>query len=189
MGLYVQSLEHLPIDATRNYYIYLLDYGWSEPLGDVLMNNYIKMASLASSNNAVVIRGTDRVHFSDEVLSWHNFNGEDAEKLLPAILLTNRHPAIFRSKSNEQNEGDIESDLKMILIPLKRFCNTTNDVVGLIQKLFQDIQEQKDLRDFQISREMKRGLGKALADSIILEPNISGVGFSFSKMIKYFTKK
>ena len=92
MGLWVQSLNNIPIEAHREYYIYLLDYGWHEQLGQALMDNYEKMASLAADNNAVVIRGTHRVHFEDEVFSWHHINGEDAEKLLPAILITNRHP-------------------------------------------------------------------------------------------------
>ncbi len=90
MGLYIQSLTNIPIDTTRNYFIYLLDYGWEEPLGEALIKNYEKMASIAAENKAVVIRGTDKVHFQDEVLSWHNINGEDAEDMLPAILITNR---------------------------------------------------------------------------------------------------
>ena len=48
MGLYVQSLNNIPQSAHRDYYIYLLDYGWSEPLGNALMNNYEKMAQLAA---------------------------------------------------------------------------------------------------------------------------------------------
>jgi len=28
----------------------------------------------------------------DQVLSWHNINGENAQEILPAILITNRSP-------------------------------------------------------------------------------------------------
>ena len=152
MGLYVQSLNNIPQSAHRDYYIYLLDYGWSEPLGNALMNNYEKMAQLAAENDAVVIRGTHRVHFEDEVLSWHHINGENAEDLLPAILIT-------------------------------------TDVISLVEKMFNDIKAHKDLKDFRVYKEMKKGLGHALADAIILEPNFGGIGFSFSKMINYFRKK
>ena len=103
MGLYVQSLNNIPQSAHRDYYIYLLDYGWSEPLGNALMNNYEKMAQLAAENDAVVIRGTHRVHFEDEVLSWHHINGENAEDLLPAILITNRHPYLFKESYGNTN--------------------------------------------------------------------------------------
>lgn len=33
MGLYVHSLSRLPLGVERNYYLYVLDYGWDEPLG------------------------------------------------------------------------------------------------------------------------------------------------------------
>lgn len=82
MGLWVESLENVPAEARRDYYIYLLDYGWLEPIGDAVMKNYAQMASLAATSGAVVIRGTNRVHFEDEVLSWHNVNGEKADDLL-----------------------------------------------------------------------------------------------------------
>lgn len=190
MGLYIQSLENIPLEAKRDYFIYLLDYGWSEPLGEALMNNYEKMAAIAAEHKAVVIRGTKRVHFEDEVLSWHHINGEDAEETLPAILITNKHPAKFRETySPDQNKGKVEPDLKLILIPLRRFCTTTTEVVSLIEKVFADIKNQKDLDNFQIAKQMKRGMGRAIADAIILEPNISGVGFNFNKMIEYFRKK
>lgn len=189
MGLYVQSLENIPIEAKRDYFIYLLDYGWNEPLGETLMNNYEKMATIAAENKAVVIRGTHRVHFEDEVLSWHNVNGENAEEILPAILITNRHPMKFKESFGSSNSEKIEKDLKLILIPLKRFCKNTTDVVELIDKLFNDVKSQKDLSDFRVAKEVRKGFGRALADAIILEPNFAGLGFSFNKMIDYFRKK
>jgi len=188
MGLWVQSLENIPIDARRDYFIYLLDYGWTEPLGEALMKNFEKMASIAAVNKAVVIRGTDRVHFEDQVLSWHNVNGENADDILPAILITNRHPHKFK-ESYSNNGKHIEKDLKLILIPLKKFCTTTTDVVTIIEKVFSDIKAQKDLTDFKVSKEMKSGVGRALVDGLILEPNIAGVGYNFNKLIDYFRNK
>lgn len=188
MGLYVQSLENIPPTAHRDYFIYLLDYGWHEPLGETLMNNYEKMAHLAAENKAVVIRGTHRVHFEDEVLSWHNINGENAEDLLPAILITNRHPQKFR-ENNSLHGSKAETGLKMVLIPLKKFCNTTTDVVVLVEKLFNDIRAEKDLDEFRISKELKKGIGKAMADTIILEPNFCGLGLNLNKLINYFRDK
>ena len=138
MGLYIQSLENIPLESKRDYFIYLLDYGWDEPLGEALMKNYEKMAALAAENKAVVIRGTRRVHFEDEVFSWHNINGENAEETLPAILITNRHPAKFRENFSASH-GSIEADLKLVLIPLKKFCKTTTEVVSLVEKLFNDV--------------------------------------------------
>ena len=56
-------------------------------------------------------------------------------------------------------------------------------------KIFIDIENQKDLGDFKISRTMKRGIGNAIVDAVILGPNIGGVGFDFKKLIDYFRKK
>lgn len=105
MGLWVQSLENIPKKVKRDYFVYLLDYGWNEPLSEALTKNYEKMAEIAAENKAVVIRGTHRVHFEDEVLSWHNVNGENAEEILPAILITNRHPHKIKESFNPSGKN------------------------------------------------------------------------------------
>lgn len=187
MGLMVHSLEGMPEEHHRDYFIYLLDYGWKEPLSEALIKNFGKMATLASEKkNAVVIMKTDEgVHFSDEVLSWHSINGEDAEKgqLLPAILITNRHPAEFRRRARGEINGE---NLKMILIPLRKHCKDTSDVVTLIQKIFVKIKQGDDLDTFKVTKEKKRGIGGAIVHSIMLEPNFAGVGFSFNRLKDYF---
>lgn len=192
MGLMVHSLDGVPEGHHRDYYIYLLDYGWNEPLNEALKKNFGKMATLASEQkNAVVIMRTDEgVHFSDEVLSWHSINGDDAEKenLLPAMLLTNRHPAEFRSKAMGINSS-IEQDLKLVLIPLKKYCKDTGEVVALIQKLFTKIKKGEDLNNFGITKEKKKGLRGALANSIVIEPKFMGMGISFNKLVSYFRDK
>jgi len=184
MGLMIHSLEGIPENHHRDYYIYLLDYGWDEPLGNALTKNFGKMSTLASEQqNAVVIMPTTvGSHFSDEVLSWHSINGDDAEKenLLPAILVTNRHPAEFR------RGGTAEGNLKLVLFPLKKHCKDTTEVVSLIQNIFQSIKDGKDLDDFQVTKEKKRNIAGALASSIMLEPNFAGVGFSFNRLVDYF---
>jgi len=188
MGLMVHSLEGIPEEHQRDYFIYLLDYGWDEPLSEALRKNFKNMALLASQQkNAVVVMHPDTgVHFSDEVLSWHSINGEDADKngLLPAILVTNRHPAEFRKRVRSEDRT-VESNLKLILFPLKKYCKNTTDVIDLIQKIFSKIKQGEDLDDFAITRRKTKGIGRAFADSIILEPNISGIGFSFNKFINY----
>lgn len=192
MGLMVHSLEGMPEEHHRDYFIYLLDYGWNEPLSQALKNNFGQMATLASERkNAVVIMRTDAgVHFSDEVLSWHSINGDDAdnEQLLPAILVTNRHPAEFRKRAiREDNEA--EANLKMILFPLKKYCKDTTEVVSLIQQIFTSIKLGKDLDNFGIAKVKKKGIGGAIASSILLEPNFAGMGFSFNKLVNYFKEK
>ena len=40
MGLVVHSLDEIPKDITREYYLYLLDYGWEEPLSNTVLKNF-----------------------------------------------------------------------------------------------------------------------------------------------------
>jgi len=192
MGLMIHSLEGLSEGHHRDYFIYLLDYGWEEPLSDALRNNFKHMADLASKKHkAVVIMSTEvGTHFSDEVLSWHSVNGDDTnkEQLLPAILVTNRHPAEFRKRAMRE-DAKAEVDLKMILFPLKKHCKDTTEVVTLIQQIFTSIKLDKDLDNFGITQEKKKGVGGAIANSIILEPNFAGIGFSFNKLANYFRDK
>jgi hypothetical protein len=195
MGLMIHSLENIPLDAKRNYFIYLLDYGWEEPISEVLNHNFDKMASIASANKAVIIKGTELAHFENEVLSWHHINNEDAHELLPALLITNKHPKYFleqkRDFSGRKNTVRVDDEyetLKMILVPFRKLCKSTTDVVSIIEKIFSDISNQRDLKDFKVAKELKRGIGYAIVDSIILEPEIYGVGFSFKKLKEYFSK-
>ena len=188
MGLYIHSLQNVPTNTTRGYFIYLLDYGWNEPLGAAVMANYERMAAIAAENNAVVMKGTQE-HFEDEVLSWHHINGENGDNILPAILITNRHPREFRDRHHQSGRNQSEEDLKMILLPLRKCCNNTTDVIALIDKIFNDIRKQKDLTDFRVAKEMKKGVGKAIADAIVLEPNFMGIGFSFNRLMDFFAKK
>ena len=189
MGLVVRSLADLPDTSDRKYFIYLLDFGWHEPLDEALRENFDKIATSVSPYKGVVIRRSfEGIHYNDEVLSWHSINGEDVEEkgLLPAILITNRHPADFkkRAENYDSRNSDIDPDFKMIIIPLKKICNNSTDVVNVLIKIINDVKEQKDLNDFKVSKELKPGVGKAIAKAFILEPNFYGIGFSFDRLRK-----
>jgi hypothetical protein len=180
MGLYVHSLGEIPIGAQRAYYVYLLDYGWEEELGNAVRANLPRMADLASRANAVVIHGPRGVHFEDEVLSWHHVNGHDAKNILPAILITTRHPSTFR-ESFATGKSKKESRDDLLLVPLRKVCKSSEDVVDLIQKVFEDIKSVKRLSGFRAAKRMRRGMAGALVDAVILQPKIGGVGFDLKK--------
>ncbi len=194
MGLVVRSLDDLPETSDREYYVYLLDYGWDEPLDKALKDNFDKIATSISAHKGVVIRrSVEGVHFSDEVLSWHSINGENVEKqnLLPAILITNRHPRIFKELASNDGNGRSKehTDIGLVLIPLKKFCKTTTDVVNALIKITDDIRNKKDLKDFKVAKELKPGIGNAIVKGVILEPNFAGIGFSFNRMIEALRRK
>lgn len=188
MGLMIYSLDHIPLEAQRDYFIYLLDFGWDEPISNIINRNYDNMAKIAADNKAVVIKGTVASHFQSEVLSWHHINGEDAKDLLPALLITNKHPFYFmtsetpfRYKDTDAIKAHKHGDMKMILIPFKKVCKTETDVITIVQNVFNDIVQGKDLTNFSIVEKQKSGIGRAIVDSLILQPNISGIGIDLKK--------
>ena len=87
MGLMIHSLEQIPENIEREYFLYLLDYGWAEPLSETIKNNFSLIADNASRNNAIFIKGIGS-HVDSQILSWHHINGEEGEDMLPAILIT-----------------------------------------------------------------------------------------------------
>jgi hypothetical protein len=183
VGLHIHALGELPANAERSYYVYLLDYGWEEPLGQALRANFERMAEEASQADAVVIRGPRAVHFEDQVLSWHHVNGVDAADILPAILVTTRHPTTFRESHGPPPQGTPVVTDALLLIPLKRVCKTAQDVADLIQQLFVEIRAKTPLTKFRIVKQMQFGRGRALVDAVVLEPNIAGVGLDIKKVL------
>jgi hypothetical protein len=182
MGLHVHNLGNLPVtDDGRDYFVYLLDYGWHEPLTDTLMANFTNMARMASQSRSVVVAGIEPVHFANEVFSWHGINGEDGERVLPAILITTLTPNYFRDRNDEfRRAGEIDD--KLLLIPLKAACKSNDDVVKLIQSVFRDIKSKKNLSGFAIAKTIKKNGAQRLADAVILEPNFVGLGVDLKKL-------
>jgi hypothetical protein len=175
----------LPLNAERKYYVYLLDYGWREPLGEALHKNFRRMADAASRSDAIVLTGTRGTHFEDEVLSWHHINGYEATELLPAVLITTRHPAKIKESHRPPPRGSTpEPTDALLLIPLKKVCRTAEDVADLIEKIFSDIRSEKALTAFRVVEEMKPGRGRALVNAIVLEPNVAGVGINLKEAVR-----
>ena len=86
-------------------------------------------------------------------------NNENAEELLPALLITNKHPEYFRfataefsGRENILRIKENEDDIKLILVPFKRFCKTTSDVTTLIEKVFNDICTKRIYQNLELQR-------------------------------------
>ena len=182
MGLMIHSLGEIPIDIEKDYFIYILDYGWEETIKSALSKNFEKMAKKASNNNSVVIRGTVGHHFSDEVFSWHEINGQSGDSILPAILITTINPNKFRL-FDKYKSSDKEL---LLLIPCGKICKSDTEVVALIEKIFDDIESKKKLTDFEVAKILNKGENGAIFDSLILQPNLNGLGVDLKKLSKYF---
>lgn len=187
MGLKIHTLAEIPDNVYKSYYLYILDYyNWDEPIGNTLRENFDKIAEFAANNNSVVIQGMAGSHFYSELMSWKSINGIDPLELLPALMITTLHPKYFIDGDNERIKGmDIPKD-KFIFLEIRKICQHPQDVVVLLEKIFQDIREKKAIQDFRVKRELKGGVGKILNDTLILEPNVGGIGINLNTLFKFF---
>ncbi len=183
VGLKVNTISEIPDHVAVGFYLYLLDYGWDEPLGETLRKNFDKIAGFTSRNDAAVVMGFGS-EFNDSVLSWHGFNGQDADDLLPALLISNKPPTFFYGHRGDWNEN-IDN---LILIPFRRCCSKATEVISLINRVLQDIRAGKELSEFKVAKEQKAGQSGALIDALILQPNFSGIGLDLKKVFAWFRK-
>lgn len=201
MGLYVHCLNKLPLNLEREFYLYVLDYGWDEPLGAALHANFRRMADLAAKSGAIVIAGTDPRAFTEEVLSVHvddpqfshqSVNGESGDKLLPALMITTIHPSKFKETVPGFRFSDVAAgiaDDRLILLPLRGLCENATEVVALVERIFRDITAKKPLRKFSVVKEIRAGQHGAYSDALILKPTVWGVGVDIKELVKTWKQK
>ncbi|MPM33127.1 hypothetical protein SDC9_79695 [bioreactor metagenome] len=103
-------------------------------------------------------------------------------------MITTIHPKYFAQGDGIQRYREKKPTDKLIFIEIGKICKNPNDVIKIIENIFKDIKEKKDLKDFQIKKELKAGVGQILNDTIILEPNIGGIGVNINNIFKYFMK-
>jgi hypothetical protein len=188
MGLHIHNLGGIPVESDRKYFVYVLDYGWKEPLTEVLIQNFTNMARMAADSKSIVVAGINPIHFANQVFSWHGINGEAGEKVLPAIMVTSLHPRYFLEHNNEKTYGREIND-KLLLIPLKKVCKTTDDVIEMIKSIFKDIADEKNIMSFEIAKEIRKTETGRATDALILEPNFYGIGVKIPQLFKWLSGK
>ncbi len=190
MGLKISTIAAIPQNVERSYYLYILDYyNWDEPIGNTLRNSFDKISKFAAENDSVAIQGIPESHFYSELMSWESVNGIDPKELLPALMIATIHPKYFLDGNDKQTYNEKIPEDKLVFIEIGKVCNTPLDVLKLIEKVFQDIKEKKEIKDFKVKKELKGGIGKILNDTIILEPNIAGIGVNINNIFKFLAKK
>nr|WP_314754427.1 hypothetical protein [uncultured Prevotella sp.] len=186
MGLKIHTLAEIPDNVSKKYYLYILDYyNWDEPIGNTLRENFDKIAEFAANNNSVVIQGIAGSHFYSELMSWESINGIDPLELLPALMITTLHPKYFIDGDNKQIKGKNIPKDKFVFLEIRNICQHPHDVVALLEKIFQDIKDGKAIRNFRVAKELKGGVGKILNDTLILEPNVGGIGINLKSLFKF----
>ena len=95
----------------------------------------------------------------------------NADDILPALLITTRHPSTFR-ESFSTIRTDPQNRIRSSYFPLRKICNSAQEVADVIHRVFQDIKAKKHLSDFQAAHRMRGGVAGALVDAVILQPEI-----------------
>jgi len=143
------------------------------------------MSSISAQNSAVTIKGVGE-HFTNEVFSWHGIAGIKDESILPAILITNQNPNYFKEhnknlRHDKLYQEDASVNLKLILIPFKKFCKDDSDVISLVDSVFKNIQDKEDLSKFSIMSKIKNK--SWINDVVVLQPNFCGLGINLNDLI------
>ena len=152
-----------------------------------LQKNMDRIASFCAENDAVMVRGLPDSHFNSGILSWQWINGIDSEELLPAIMITTVHPSYVIENSYSNHAQEIKDFL--VFVKVRDVCKTPSDIVVLLEKLFADIKSEKKIKDFSISKVIKAGESGSLVDTLILEPNISGLGVDVKAITTWFKSR
>jgi len=198
MGLTISNIAMLPENVTKNYYLYILDYyNWNEPIANTLRANFGTIAKFVSENNSVVLQAIEHSEFNTQLMSWRSINGLESNTVLPALMITTLPPKYFFEAKVDPyfhegiryfHEGIKTPKDKFIFIKIGEICKSPQDVITLLGKIFTDIQNKKQIKDFSIQKEIKGGSGKIINDSLILQPNFGGIGIDLKQLFDFFRK-
>ncbi|MDP3547468.1 MAG: hypothetical protein Q8S29_14970, partial [Phreatobacter sp.] len=111
-------------------------------------------------------------------------NGENAEDILPAIMITDCDPRLL-AESNDGSFGNRHRDNakpeRFLLIPLAEHCKSETDVAQMLERIKRSIESKTPLSHFEIVREIRRA-DSGLSDVLVLKPNVFGIGLDLNRI-------
>lgn len=206
MGLIVSHITGLESYKDRQLYVYLLDFGWPDgEYEQIFKRHWHALSGRASDNKSLIISSNKGIHFANEVLSYHRVFELDADEVLPAILITKTHPSYF-VETNGPMEREIENSATdelckddVVLIPLKLACSTPDAFASVIESIFSDLEGGLELQNFSVAKHDAnpnnippagswRRVVQRVGKSILLAPNVAGIGVDLKELIKTDSK-
>jgi hypothetical protein len=168
--------------------MYLLNYGWPDGEWEqIFKRHFMKLADMASETAAVVISSKRGVHFGNEVLNYYRVGSLDADKVLPGLLITKTPPEYFTE--SQHPEDPAEPGLgDLLVIPLQSFCTDEVSFISAMEKIFSDLKDGTELRDFEIAEHdisQRRRLSTLakLVSSVELKPGAFGFSVDVKKLL------
>lgn len=165
----------------KDWFIYLLEYGDKDPFTQALRACFDEMADWASQGNSVVIKGTNPVHFNDEVLSWHNIGGLRGEDILPAIMVSTINPHVFNEYEDRTPVKYKPSD-KLIIISLRDLATNGDQVYSSVKKIMSELKSAENLTGLSIIK-TENSFREKFVNAFQLKPSFFGVGIDIKQLL------
>lgn len=171
MGYVLNQLSNLPVDDNINFYIFVVNGQYRDPLYDVIQSNFVQIAR-EIGDNAVVAMGTDSKAFTASVARKYLGDGNSDgsfTKILPALLITNDHP------------DDLKVDSLRLIVPLQHAENHFGNWHQFFESLAQFVRGDND--DFAKRFEDTGDLLDASNKVVMLQPNFFGLGLNINELL------
>ncbi|HAM47039.1 MAG TPA: hypothetical protein DCZ07_07810 [Alphaproteobacteria bacterium] len=194
MGLLVSHLKTLARVSDKDLYVYLLDFGWPDGKYEKLFKSHFsQLAKKASDANSVVVASNRGTHFANQILAYYKVLDLKADEVLPAILISKAAPSYFEETLGpEEHSIDPDTDPllreKTVFIPLKNCCQDETSFVAIIESIFSDLESGLEIGNFRVAdhdefhTNRKPSILGRVASSILLQPNIGGVGVDLRRL-------
>ena len=184
MGVKITSLAQIPSNVEIPFYIYLLTSQYPFETNKALHEAFDVLSYEAGERDFVVIQGLTR-EFGGEVMNAYSIDGLPVDEVLPAILITTINPHQFEKVRSINKNGPFKANERIVLISLRRNNTRRDDVFHLLQKVVCDIKSGRSLNDFEVAKDKKT----KFLDSLIIQPNISGVGIDLRTLWMFLRGK
>jgi hypothetical protein len=179
VGFVATDITTVPSNDNYRWYIFILEHGWADKIGDEVANNFMKFAEKVGPN-ALVVRGTDPLSFYSQVFeNYILLSNTKSEKIvLPAILVADISPEKIL-----ETEENIER-AKILVFSLSRVAQSQGGVVEFLIKLADTIREEGALDNFENSNDEKlEGAWGWVRRYVEIKPNFFGFGVNVNALV------
>ncbi len=184
MGVKITSIAQIPSDVDIPYYVYLLTSQYPFESNMALQEAFDILAREASEHDFVVLQGLTH-EFGGEVMNAYSIDGIPVDDLLAAILISTVNPHQFEQVRSIDTRGPFRRDERVVFISLRQEHPSRDDVFRLVQQVLSDVRAGRDLSDFAC---VQGGRTKFL-DSLVIQPNFSGVGVDLKTLWDFLRGK
>lgn len=180
MGFTATDLARVP-STGYNWFIFLLEDGWDDPLRRELSGSFKKLAGEVGPT-ALVVQGADPKSFYDQVFydyALRDLQSEPEHRALPALLITDTPPTEIRE------DRSIVERAKMVLLPLSKGYARAGSITEVLKELV-IVVRSPDAFDslMELDKEKIRAKWLKLLKYFELKPSFYGFGLDLDKIIR-----